>query len=301
MAEKTVEEKKLDSDKGKTIELLQFPEDLGNRAMAILFKEYDFKNTTLSTPIERIKESLLLPIPENLFEATSIRVGSNDLGLSGNAARQSSDKILDKIKAGEDISTSSEILDIIYDSKRGISGTALAAAIRHSISSTPGLSNIQPAIESGIGYTYNPYAALSFSGMDLRTFSFNWSFAPKSRKEANDLKKIIWTIKKATHPEYAPLVKDKSRAFLQYPDVCHIKFLPDDISNLLKLKPCMVSNFQFDYSGGGENAFLEGGIPAVIKFTMTLSEMEIWTKEDFKESNLEDKPDVRSAQHYYVT
>ena len=39
--------------------------------------------------------------------------------------------------------------------------------------------------------------------------------------------------------------------------------------------------YQVDYSGGGELAFLEGGDAAAVKITMTMQEMQIWTREDY--------------------
>ena len=43
----------------------------------------------------------------------------------------------------------------------------------------------------------------------------------------------------------------------------------------------MINRVDVDYAGGGEVAFLEGGNAAVIKLSVTMQEMQMWTREDY--------------------
>ena len=46
-------------------------------------------------------------------------------------------------------------------------------------------------------------------------------------------------------------------------------------------KRAMVSQFEVNYSGSGAPAFVEGGKPAVVTLTMSLTEIDIHTSEDY--------------------
>ena len=46
-------------------------------------------------------------------------------------------------------------------------------------------------------------------------------------------------------------------------------------------KRAMISQFEVNYSGAGMPAFVEGGKPAVITMSMTLTEIDIHTAEDY--------------------
>ena len=43
----------------------------------------------------------------------------------------------------------------------------------------------------------------------------------------------------------------------------------------------MINRVDVDYAGGGELAFLEGGNAAALKLSVTMQEMQMWTREDY--------------------
>ena len=52
------------------------------------------------------------------------------------------------------------------------------------------------------GTAINPQATLSFEGVNLRSFSFDWTLYPESKEEALSIKKIIRSIKRNILPKY---------------------------------------------------------------------------------------------------
>jgi len=267
--------------------LVQFPSDLGTTGMLLLFKEYSYGEretgglggVTSTSQVKNILDSVYIPLPEQLLDATQIKIGGQEIGMLGAAAATSSEAIGSAISQGS--------MEPIMKALGGADATKLLAAgaagfMKQGLEFA-GAGGAQRGIEAGLGAIANPFQALVFEGVDLKTFVFNWTFAPKSRNETQTIKDIIRIIKKHSLPEYKQIkvggnTANGGRAFLSYPSVC----VPLVVGvNTLVFKPCMVSQIQVDYSGGGELAFLEGGDAAAIKISMTMQEMQIWTREDY--------------------
>jgi len=155
----------------------------------------------------------------------------------------------------------------------------------------PGLGK---ALGASRGTAINPQATLSFEGVNLRQFSFDWTLYPESKEEALSIKKIIRSIKRNILPEIQSVTgtdvdggsglgaNSLSRAFLKYPAVVSINLLGIDESHFLRFKPCMVDNINIDYGASGEIIIAEGGVPQGIKVSMTFKELEIQTAHDYE-------------------
>jgi len=273
-----------------TLQSMQFPSDLGDTGMLLLFKEYSYKERETGGPggvqsvtaAGAILDSIYLPLPEQLLDATQVKVGGQEIGILGAVTAQGSRAITSAIGSA----SISPILDALGGVEAGKTLAAGAANFMKQGLEAVGLGGAQRGIEAGMGAVANPYQALVFEGVDLKVFMLNWTFAPKSRAETMAIKNVINTIKKHSLPYYKNVkiggsiggTINAGRAFLNYPSVC-IPLITG--VNTITFKPCMVSQIQVDYNGGGELAFLEGGNPAAVKVNMTLQEMQIWTREDY--------------------
>ena len=281
----------------------QFPSDLGNVGTLLLFKEYSYGDRDVggsggikdrqSLDKLNITSSIYLPLPEQMLDSTNLKVAASELGALGNAAgisgniyASSADPAGEFVKALENLN-SQELVG------------AAAPKFLSKILDTVGAGGLQTGLEAGFGATINPYAAMAFEGVNLKTFTWNWALAPKSRDETKVLKTIITSLKKNSLPYYKKYTfRNRTiisgRAFLAYPNVC----LPIIAGvNTLTMKPCMISNINIDYGAGGELAFLEGGDPAVVKIEITLQEMQIWTREDYDGSAV---PVDKLGDPYYL-
>mgnify|MGYP003640345619 FL=1 len=266
-----------------TTATLQFPSDLSEIGTLLLFKEYSYGDRDLggrgglrTRPNAEIKltGSLYLPLPEQMLDSTNVKVAGTELGLAGNftsqAAQTLSGNSLDGI--AENIKKTLGALNT-----REFASSAGAAMAKQFLTAV-GFQGAQQGIEVGLGATFNPYAALTFEGVNLKNYTWNWVLAPRTRGETDTLHAIIKQLKINSLPYYKSIAGSSGRVFLGYPNVC----LPIIAGvNTLVMKPCMVSNINVDYGGGGELAFLEGGDPAIVKIELTLQEMQIWTREDY--------------------
>ena len=257
---------------------LQFPSDLNEIGTLLLFKEYSYGDRNLGGQGGlqtgagiKITDSLYLPLPEQMLDSTNLKVAGTELGGSGNFTARAAQTF-----SGNDVLGNIE--RALRDVNTQAIASSAAAGMAKQLLTAVGLQGAQQGIEAGLGTTFNPYAALTFEGVNLKNYTWNWSLAPKTREETNTLHAIIKQLKINSLPYYKSLANSSGRVFLGYPNIC----LPIIAGvNTLVMKPCMVSNINVDYGGGGELAFLEGGDPAVVKIELTLQEMQIWTREDY--------------------
>jgi hypothetical protein len=272
-----------------TIQQFQFPEKLGDHAVLLHFKEYSYNQRGSKKADKSIVSSILLPLPEQLLDAAGVKIAGVQLGAMGAAAAAASassgnsfEEIGAKLTDKGNIQT---VLDI-----------SISLLLKEGLNAV-GAQGAQKGIEAGMGTTLNPFQALTFEGVDLKSYTFDWTFAPTSRTETDALQKILKKMRWHIHPKYKSFSIDGSdfaesaskqqggqsgRAFLSYPDVCHVTILGSPDGSLITFKPAIVGGLQINYAGGGETAFLEGGAPAAVKVSMNLTEMQIWTREDYK-------------------
>lgn len=139
------------------------------------------------------------------------------------------------------------------------------------------------SIEKSTARTANPFREQLFKTMGFRTFTFAYTFNPKSRAEALEIKNIIDLLKYYMHPG---LTQDNF--FLTYPAEFNIKYFYDGMeSNYLhKISTCALTDLAVDY--GSDNDFIvfkpesDGvnyGIPTEISLKLEFTELELLTKE----------------------
>jgi len=272
----------------KIVDTIQFPETLGNVGTLLLFKKYAYgeRETGGAGGVKTVKDagsaivdSIYLPMPEQLLDSTSLKIAGTELGSAGNAFA----KISNTFARGDIVNSISNALKNI--DTQAVASTMVSKAAKEILSAVPGLQGAQQGIEAGLGATFNPYAALTFEGVNIKTYTWNWVLSPRTTTETTILQTIIRKLKINSLPNYKNFGKLKGRAFLGYPNVC----LPIITGvDTLVMKPTMISNINVDYAGAGELAFLEGGNPAAVKIEITLQEMQIWTREDYNGSKVAD-------------
>lgn len=131
--------------------------------------------------------------------------------------------------------------------------------------------------------TVNPQETLSFSGVDLRNFTFTWDLFPSNRTDSQMIKEIVNLVKQKSLPttEDAGAGGITAKAFLNYPSIVELYLLGVDEEHFMRFKRCMVSNITVDYGGGGMPEILKGGRPAVVSLSISFSELAIHTSEDY--------------------
>jgi hypothetical protein len=133
---------------------------------------------------------------------------------------------------------------------------------------------------------------LLFSGPKLRSFAFQFNFAPRFEKEAEQVREIIKTFKKFS----APVIEKTGNIFLRTPKIFQLEYIYNGDGSdtadgnthpyLNKIKPCALTNVSVNYTPNGTYMTYAGG-GSMVQTTLTLnfSELEPIYDIDYKNDN----------------
>lgn len=130
----------------------------------------------------------------------------------------------------------------------------------------------------------NPQETLSFTGVDLKSYTFSWDLFPSNKADTENIRKIVQFLKNQSLPETEGIqgVNGSARAFLKYPSIVTLNLLGVQESHFQRFKRCMISNVTVDYGGGGGMPqIIKGGVPAAVTLSISFSEVQIHTRDDY--------------------
>ena len=225
-----------------------------------------FNNTT------RISDSVALYLPPNVEDNTT--AGYNDMrtGLAGYLAATGIDL------RGKDAAA-------IAQSVVASGGQLLDAAAKRAVSElaevTLGAEGTTELINKAFGQADNPYMEVLFDAMALRTFTYNFNFAPKNEQEAYEVQKIIQVFRFHMAPE----LRGGQSRFLGLPsqfDIHYMFLSKDGVASennyYNRIATCVLQNCAVNYTPTGVKSFEDGG-PTTTTMTLTFKETELLTKE----------------------
>ena len=309
---------------------LFFPEAPFPHGIQLIFKKYDYKNLIVNRNTgfrsaraaaeEKDIVAIELPMPTSLQDATGLIINgfertfiesfvSDSLApiFSGDSGGLS-EAVSGLFGIGEDAvkGGASAIMDVFSNpgdatEKLGSGFAQGSRVLSFFMRNTLNNMGLGKSINAATGQAVNPQSTLSFEGVNLRTFQLDWTLYPESENEAQQIKKIVRTIKRNILPKTQSLTGATSelsaggfgeqsggitgtslaRAFLEYPAVVYINLLGIDESAFVKFKPCMADNITVDYGASGSVVVAQGGVPQGVKLSMSFKELEIQTAEDF--------------------
>jgi hypothetical protein len=308
------------AESNRGTERLFFPDGGFPHGIQLIFKKYNYEDLVLGTNGQTKKTAFAtaqetgvlaveLPMPSTLTDATGLQVNGFERsfmesfiadtlapafdGNIGDIAKDLFSLGETGMKGGIDAVFGG--LGATTDGQKAATGQgAKIASFMMKNTLNTFASGLGKAMGASRGTAINPQATLSFEGVNLRQFSFDWTLYPESKEEALSIKKIIRSIKRNILPKIESVTSadvdggsglganSLSRAFLKYPAVVSINLLGIDESHFLRFKPCMVDNINIDYGASGEIIIAEGGVPQGIKVSMTFKELEIQTAHDYE-------------------
>lgn len=238
-------------------EIMQFPDQLGTYHMVLDFQSYSRPSPQMEAIFRRF-QTIVLPIPKDLREQFQLRVNSSDQGQVGGLADMG--------------------VDLLRGAGERVSGTEFAmlySALSQKLESMG--SGVGSAFGQAVGAVPNPHLQAIFSGIELKTHTFQWTFAPRNADESKNLKAIIRELKKNSLPTYSTT----GTAALQYPPMVEIKLMPWG-NNLINFKKCLVSSVSVNYAPNGLPSFFQGTRePTMIEIELQFLETEIQTARDY--------------------
>jgi hypothetical protein len=154
--------------------------------------------------------------------------------------------------------------------------TGPAASIATALSlNAPG--GIGEGLSVASGLAPNPKKEQIFKGVDFRTFTFDYQFAPRDSNEARNVLNIIKMFKLHMHPEF----KDTSSFVFIFPSEFDIHYynIAGDNPSIHKHTSCVLTDLNINYTPNAAFTTFSDGMPTQINMTMTFKELAILTKD----------------------
>tara|TARA_Y100000114_G_C11729416_1_gene312718 strand:+ start:43 stop:954 length:912 start_codon:yes stop_codon:yes gene_type:complete len=234
---------------------------------------------------EEILGKIFLPIPETITDSNGVTWGSNELnGLLTSAvdistAIMDSDSIEDLKKAGG--SGIDKLKDLVSDKT---SASAINAVFASSVVNALG-GNVETndLLARNSGQILNPNMELLFGGVQLRSFSFEFDFAPRDEKESLEIKNIIRALKITMNAKNGSLDENSSGLFIKSPDVYQLTYKTGKKNHqfLHKFKPMALLGMAVNYTGAGTYATYDNTSPISLKMSLDFQELNPIYSEDY--------------------
>ena len=158
----------------------------------------------------------------------------------------------------------------------------LAGMLTTAIGALPGMGGIKEVFEMREGKVFSNRMEVAFTGLEKRKFNYTFKMIPRSQKEAEEIRAIIFAFKANMLPELDGDYEKGRRMII--PNTFDIKYMYRGNENeyLNKISTCVLESLQVKYGGTQFQAF-EGndqGAPVVeTEITLGFREMETITRE----------------------
>ena len=230
-----------------------------------------YRNTTT-----RITDSVAIYLPPNVQDTTTASYTGAATGVIGAAAAGGFGLI--KNMGNKDYEAAARG---VVESAKAIVGEAAIRAATEIAEGLTGAEGTRGLINKAFGQADNPYMEVLFDKMELRTFSYQFTFAPKNKQETEDVQKIIALFRFHMSPE----LKGSQNRFLTLPSEFDIHYMYQDQAGQAsendfynKIATCVCTGCDVNYTPDGVKSF-EGGAPTKITMTLAFQETELLTKE----------------------
>jgi len=224
---------------------------------------------------------IVLYMPVNITETYQADWSGGEMGLLG-AVGGLAAQVMSGDVAGilQDLNSSAALTGaagIATEAIGGIAGNKLASIGAGLGINKTGGENLQAKGLKEQGLAINPYWELFFTGVQPRTFTFDFKMSPKNSTEGESIQQIVQMFKTYAAP---PATVDGSRRYWGYPSMFQIEYW--NTEKLHKLKTCALTNIVVNYSGDGTNHTFYDGRPMQTNLTLTFMESELLTRQDME-------------------
>ena len=222
-----------------------------------------------------------LPIPQQISDSISVGYSEDTLNpLQAAGLSLASDLIDSPVKAA------GEVMNILKNVGGLDVGDATMDALKTSLAGNAinqlGANvNPQSLITRSSGQILQSNLELLFNNVTLRSFPFTFDFTPREPAEAEMVKKIIRTIKKATVP------KRGNGVFINSPDLFQFQYVAGGERQhpfLNRFKVGVIENVSVDYTASGTYATYSDRTPVHIRMTLAFKEINPIYMEDYDDA-----------------
>ena len=229
---------------------------------------------------QRITDSIAIYLPPNVQDSLSAGYSEAATGVAGLAAAGGINFI--NAMRRNDYAAASQSL---VGSAKGMIMEAAKRMGGEILEGLTGAEGTVGLVNKAFGQATNPYMEVLFEQMGLRSFTYNFTFAPRNADETEDVQRII----KMFRFHMAPELQGANERFLTLPSTFDIHYMYQMSSETArensfyhKIATCVLSDCQVDYTPSGVKSFASGA-PTQITMSLTFKETEMLTKEMIEE------------------
>jgi len=229
-----------------------------------------YKTTT------RITDSVALYLPPNVQDNTSAGYNDAATGIVGLVAAGGG-QFLEAMRRNDYQAAAKQLIGGV----KAISEEALrvaGGAFVDTLANTEGSADLA---NMAFGQATNPYMEVMFDSMALRTFTYNFTFAPRNADERDDVQDII----KLFRFHMAPELKGAQHRFLTLPSTFDIHYMYQHSKDYAaennfysKIATCVLEGVSVDYTPNGVKSFQDGS-PTQITMSLSFKETELLNKQ----------------------
>jgi len=228
-------------------------------------------------PTMRLDTAIALYMPPQAIYRTAATYHDSEIGVMAKAGAELYGKIQDGTMTSDSaMKTLSALGSDVLDN--------LALGALKVAETIPGAQGARSVFEMGQGEVVANRMELAFKKFEKRNFQFNFKMIPKSREEADEIRKIVYAFRANMAPE---MVGAGGRTF-RVPNTFDIQYMYNGQENqyLHKISTCFLENFTVTYGGDRYRTFEpneEGAPPVETNIQANFREIELITRERIAE------------------
>ena len=252
---------------------------------------------------QRVKEYIILPMQPNISSSNAVDWGSDSMNIAKLVGGQMLNNYFNNTAEKGAVDAFKQLL--ISAIQQGGNLADMAVSNKSSIAALLAGSLVNGNIlQRSTGTVINPNMEMLFNGPRLRTFNFQFDFTPRFKKEAEEIRSIIATLKYRMSPR-----RTEGNAFLRSPHIFLLDYIyngggsADKFTNQLrsdeglkkftmnthpylnKIKPCALVDMNVNYTPDGSYmTYKDGGSMTRYSINMSFAEIEPIYANDYETS-----------------
>ena len=256
-----------------------------------LTTDFTDANTRISDPQNtKTKYYIELPIPQEVNDSNSVTWGEDRMNAIELATLSIAQRAMET--GVGDVGTLAQAGIQAFNEGVNIPGlnsetqSSLRAAISgHALNALGSQVSSKSVISRSTGQILNNNLELLFSGVNLRSFPFTFTFSPRNPKESDVVKAIIRSLKMSMAAKAGEFNGSAQGIFLKSPDLFQLDYLKDGKNHpfLNRFKLCALTGMSVNYTNAGTYASYSDGTPVNIRMNCTFKEINPIYHEDYTE------------------
>ena len=256
-----------------------------------LTTDFTDANSRISDPQNtKTKYYIELPIPQEVNDSNSVTWGEDRMNAIELATLSIAQRAMET--GVGDVGTLAQAGIQAFNEGVNIPGlnsetqSSLRAAISgYALNALGSQVSSKSVISRSTGQILNNNLELLFSGVNLRSFPFTFTFSPRNPKESDVVKAIIRSLKMSMAAKAGEFNGSAQGIFLKSPDLFQLDYLKDGKNHpfLNRFKLCALTGMSVNYTNAGTYASYSDGTPVNIRMNCTFKEINPIYHEDYIE------------------